>query len=71
MLIIKMTQAARVLKDYVKPERLFEIQQGNAFEEISKAINTMAPWKTPGNDGIPTDLLKHCKSCLYPSYMTF
>ena len=26
----------------------------------------MAPWKAPGSDGIPADLLQHCKSCLLP-----
>ena len=35
-------------------------------EELSKAITAMAPWKAPGSDGIPADLLQHCKSCLLP-----
>ena len=35
-------------------------------EELSKAIVEMAPWKAPGSDGIPADLLRHCKSCLVP-----
>ena len=30
-------------------------------EELSKAITAMAPWKAPGSDGIPVDLL-----CLSP-----
>ncbi|MCP4267312.1 MAG: hypothetical protein GY777_17355, partial [Candidatus Brocadiaceae bacterium] len=35
-------------------------------EELSKAIDLMAPWKAPGSDGIPADLLRHCKSSLLP-----
>ena len=35
-------------------------------EELSKVITEMAPWKVPGSDGIPADLLQHCKSCLLP-----
>ena len=35
-------------------------------EELSKAITAMAPWKAPDSDGIPADLLQHCKSCLLP-----
>ena len=35
-------------------------------EELSKAIDMMAPWKAPGSDGIPADLLRNCKSCLLP-----
>ena len=35
-------------------------------EELSKAITAMAPWKAPGSDGIPADLLQQCKSCLLP-----
>ena len=31
MFIINMTQAARALKNKVKPEKLFEKQQGNAL----------------------------------------
>ena len=26
----------------------------------------MAPWKAPGSDGIPADLLRNYKSCLLP-----
>ena len=33
-------------------------------EVLSKAITAMAPWKAPGSDGIPAELLQHCKSCL-------
>ena len=32
--------------------------------EISKAIVDMVPWKAPGSDGIPADLLRQCRSCL-------
>ena len=35
-------------------------------EELSKAITAMSPWKAPGSDGIPADLLQHCKSWLLP-----
>ena len=33
-------------------------------EELSKAIDSLAPGKSPGCDGIPPDLLKHCKTSL-------
>ena len=36
-------------------------------EKLSKAIDIMVPWKAPGSDGIPADLLCHCKSCLLPN----
>lgn len=32
--------------------------------ELSKAINSLACGKAPGNDGIPPDLIRHCKSTL-------
>ena len=35
-------------------------------QEFSKAITAMTPWKAPGSDGIPADLLQHCKFCLLP-----
>ena len=34
--------------------------------KLSKAIIAMAPWKAPGSNGIPADLLQYCKSCLLP-----
>ena len=30
-------------------------------EELSKAITLVAPWKAPVSDGIPANLLQHCK----------
>ena len=36
------------------------------IEELSKTIDMMAPWKAPGSDGIPVDLLHNCKSFLLP-----
>ncbi|KAL7859606.1 hypothetical protein SRHO_G00147530 [Serrasalmus rhombeus] len=33
-------------------------------EELSKAINNLACSKAPGNDGIPPDLIRHCKTTL-------
>ena len=35
-------------------------------EELSKAVDLMAPWKVPGSDSIPADLLRYCKSSLLP-----
>ena len=35
-------------------------------EKLSKSIDMMAIWKAPGSEGIPADLLFHCKSCLLP-----
>ena len=35
-------------------------------EELSRTITAMAPWIAPGSDGIPADLLQHCKPCLLP-----
>ena len=37
------------------------------LEEFSKAINSLASGKTPGSDGIPPDLLKHCETTLLHS----
>ncbi|KAL7877616.1 hypothetical protein SRHO_G00042590 [Serrasalmus rhombeus] len=33
-------------------------------EELSKAIDNLACGKAPGNDGIPRDLIRHCKTTL-------
>ena len=35
-----------------------------SVEELSKAIDSLALGKAPGNDGIPPDLIKHCKTTL-------
>ena len=35
-------------------------------EKFSKANGMMAPWKAPGSDSIPANLLRICKSCLLP-----
>ena len=37
------------------------------LEELSKAIDSLASGKAPGSDGIPPDLLKHCKTTLLHS----
>ena len=34
------------------------------IDELSKAINNLASRKAPGSDGIPPDLIKHCKTTL-------
>lgn len=31
-------------------------------DELSKAIDSLAPGKAPGNDSIPPDLIKRCKT---------
>ena len=37
----------------------------DSVEELSKAIDSLASGKAPGNDGIPPDLMiKHCKTTL-------
>ena len=33
-------------------------------EELSKAIDSLAAGKAPGSDGLPPDLIKHCKTAL-------
>ena len=35
-------------------------------EPTVEELTTMDPWKAPGSDDIPSDLLQHCKSCLLP-----
>ena len=34
------------------------------IDELSKAINTLSSRKAPGSNGIPPDLIKHCKTAL-------
>ena len=41
-------------------------KKAERVEELSIAITAMTPWKVPGKDGIPADLLQHCKFCLLP-----
>lgn len=41
-----------------------ELDVEPTLEELSKAIDNLASGKAPGNDGIPPDLLKQCKSSL-------
>ena len=41
-----------------------ELDSEPLVEELSKAIDSMASGKAPGNYGIPTDLIKHCKTTL-------
>jgi hypothetical protein len=41
-----------------------ELDTQPTMEELSKAIDSLAPGKAPGSDGIPPDLLKHCKTTL-------
>ena len=38
MLILNMTQTARVLKDYMKPDRFFERHQGNALMSFGQNL---------------------------------
>ena len=44
-----------------------ELDTGPTLEELSEAIDSLASGKAPGSDGIPPDLLKHCKITLLHS----
>ena len=44
-----------------------ELDTEPTLEELSKAIDSLASGKAPGSDGIPLDLLKHCKTTLLHS----
>ena len=37
------------------------------LEKLGKAIDSLASGKAPGSDGIPPDLIKHCKTALLHS----
>ena len=41
-----------------------ELDSEPSVEDLSKAINSLASGKAPGNDGIPPELIKHCKTTL-------
>ena len=41
-----------------------ELDTEPTVEELSKAIDSLAAGKAPGRDGIPPDLVKHCKTTL-------
>ena len=41
-----------------------DLDSGPLVEELSKAIDSLASGKAPGNDGIPPDLIKYCKTTL-------
>ena len=41
-----------------------ELDSEPSLEELSKAIDSLASGKAPGNDGIPPELIKHCKTTL-------
>ena len=41
-----------------------ELDAEPTVEELSKAIDSLASGKAPGSDGIPPDLIKHCKTSL-------
>ena len=41
-----------------------ELDSEPLVEELSKAIDSLASGRAPGNDGIPPDLIKHCKTTL-------
>ena len=44
-----------------------ELDTERTLEELSKAIDSLASGKATGSDGIPPDLLKHCKTILLHS----
>ena len=39
-----------------------ELDSEPSVEELSEAFDSLASGKAPGNDGIPSDLIKHCKT---------
>ena len=41
-----------------------ELDSEPLVEELSMAIDSLASGKAPGNDGIPPDFIKHCKTTL-------
>ena len=41
-----------------------ELDAEPTLEELNEAIDSLAPEKAPGNDGIPPDLIRRCKSSL-------
>ena len=43
---------------------LDELDVETTLEELSKAIDSMSCGKAPGSDGIPPDLIRHCKTTL-------
>ena len=42
-----------------------ELDAKPTVEELSTAIDSLASGKAPGSDGIPPDLVKHCKNSLF------
>lgn len=47
-----------------------ELDAKPTLEVLSKSIDSLVCGKTPGNDGIPPDLIKSCKNTLHAAYMT-
>ena len=41
-----------------------EVDNEPTTDELSKAINSLASRKAPGSDGVPPELIKHCKTTL-------
>jgi hypothetical protein len=50
---------------------LDELDAPPTQEELSRALDQLRPGNAPGNDGIPPDLLKCCKSTLPEPIHTF
>ena len=41
-----------------------ELDSVPTLEDLSKAVNSLSSGRAPGSDGIPPDLIKHCKTTL-------
>ena len=65
------TVASTALKDIPDMPPMEELDATPTLEELSKAIDTLARGKAPGNDGIPPEALKMGRHCYSSSCTNF